>query len=191
MKKYLVIFSLIILLFVSVIYAVHSVSNIISKDYFLNQHEIHVSIINDSFPTDIILYGEDIVFCMHFEVDKIDEITEESLISQKQNQIIILSDLSGSMSISDNELLIIKEKVFSNQLDFYYLGTKELDRLYTLGFYEKPREEFDLCLSIVSSNDQLLHFNGIWTIENFDNQDDLSKALINQFIKVIIFNQSN
>lgn len=191
MKKYLAIFTVIIFSSISIKYVFDCVTNLFHEDYFLNQHDANVSMINEKFPTDIILYGEDIFFCKHFEIIKINYITEDSFSTQKQNQIIILSDLNGSLSISDQELLNIKEKIFAYELDFYYLGTKELERLHLLGFYEKPREELDLCLSIVSSNHQLLHFNGIWTSENFNNHDDLSKALINQFTKVIIFNQSN
>ena len=88
------------------------------------------------FNADIMVYGEDPKFRKNVEYRKIDAITEETLASGEEHgyRAIILFDRKGTMSITDEELLLIKEYVEEKAYDMIYIGLNYLDDFKRLGF---------------------------------------------------------
>lgn len=186
-KKFIIPIIIIICIFV-VIRASRENSNDFQDDY-----SRHIKILNN-YPIDIIVYGEDIPFRDNLNIRRIDEISKKLLKSSIKKQILILSDLDDSMSISDEELLIIKDELENNNdFDFYYLGTKELERLKQLGFYKEERPLGDYCLAIVIYEGRREFFTGIWAESDVkatkDNRETMAMLLARQFVRVLKSNE--
>lgn len=88
------------------------------------------------FNADIIIYGEEIAFRENVDYRRIDKISEETLNSSAEHgyRAILLLDDNGKMSITDDELLLIKSYVEEKGYDMVYIGTQYLDDLVRLGF---------------------------------------------------------
>lgn len=152
-------------------------------------YDINIKIVNESHPTDIILYGESINFRDELIYRETKYIDEDIFNSNKENRLIIINDLDGQVDLSDAEWSIIKENTIDGTWDFYYLGTDKLEKLKNLGFYNEERLENDLCLAIANYYDNKSTFNGIWTKEQedmFGNEDEqLGMVLVMQFVRII------
>jgi hypothetical protein len=193
MKKWIIGIVLAIIIMIPIAYFTNIFDIFNKDDGTLDDYDKNIIILNENISTDIILYGEMIPFRSELEFREVHNISSNTLNTTADYQILILSDLNGGMSITNEELLIIKEKVFENQLDFYYLGTKELSRLQEMGFFTTDRQETELCLAIVYSENELMYYNGIWTSSDVqatnDDRATLGMLLVRQFIRVLKTNQ--
>lgn len=88
------------------------------------------------FNADIMVYGEDAGLRDTVTYRTIDEVSEETLKSGDEHtyKAIILYDYKGTMEISDEELLLIKEYVEEKAYDMFYIGKNYLDDFKRLGF---------------------------------------------------------
>ena len=88
------------------------------------------------FNADIMVYGEEPGFIEDVKWRKIDKITEEVLNFKEPHgyRVIILFDYKGTMNITDEELLLIKDYVEEKGYDMIYIGKNYLDDLVRLKF---------------------------------------------------------
>jgi hypothetical protein len=179
---------------ISIGYFTEILNVFIKDDGTPDDYDKNIIILDDNISTDIILYGEMIPFRSELEYREVHQVSTTTLNTDAVYQIIILSDLNGGLSISDEELQIIKEKVFENKLDFYYLGRKELSRLQEMGFFSTKRQETELCLAIVYSKNEMIYYNGIWNSSDVqktkDDRATLGMLLVRQFIRVLETNNN-
>lgn len=159
-------------------------SNTEEKDTY----DLNIDILNESYPTDIVVYGEDIPFREKLIVRKIDGINENTLKTDKERQIIILSDLDGTLDITDNELLLIKNKIDNYECDFYYLGTDLKDTLQNLKFIDGwPADDY--CVALFNQNTITYQCYGVWTESDKqatdDNRESLGHVLVSSFVNVL------
>ncbi len=187
-KKFLVLSLLLILVAIfAVMLYLHWPSNdaISEKDTY----DKNIDILNESFPTDIVVIGEEIPFRDALIIRKIGNITGTALQTNKERQIIILSDIDGTLEISDNELLVIKDKLDAHACDFYYLGTTLNDRLISLGFLDTVWPSNDYCIALVNQEGKQLRYTGIWTESDKqatgDNRESLGHVLVSHFVFVL------
>lgn len=159
-------------------------TNKTEKDTYDN----NIDILNNSYPTDIIIYGEKIPFRETLIVRTVDRISEDILKTDKERQIIILSDLDGTLQIDDEELMIIKNKVNNLQCDFYYLGTNLIDKLINLEFIDAWPEN-DYCVALCKNNNTLYRYYGVWTESDkqatSDNRISLGHVLVSNFTHIL------
>ena len=157
-----------------------------------DSYDINIEVLNYSIPTDIVLIGESIPFREALIYRKLTNVTSELLETHKKYQVIILSDLDGTLSISDQELLIIKEKVDNHTSDFYYLGKNQANRLKQLGFVDYDWPSDDYCIAVVMFEGKQDNFTGIWAESDVqatkDNRETLGLLLVKQFIRVLSSN---
>lgn len=150
-----------------------------------DSYDLRIDVLNESYPTDIILFGEPIPFREKLIYRTVSQITNETFQTEKEHQVIILSDLDGTMNISDAELHLIKERVFSYQCSFYYLGTKLQDKLLELGFIEKAWPEGDYCVALVPTNGRIIYSYDNWTEKDKQQTDD-SREMVGNLIIIDI-----
>lgn len=88
------------------------------------------------FNADIMVYGEEPFFRDTLKWRRINEITEETLNYEESHgyRAVILFDHGGTMCISPEELLLIKEYVEEKGYDMIYIGKQYLRELERLGF---------------------------------------------------------
>ncbi|MBE5926948.1 MAG: hypothetical protein E7270_08320 [Lachnospiraceae bacterium] len=148
-------------------------------------YDLNIDVLNESYPTDIILCGENIPFREALVVRKVDKITEEALKTDKAHQIIILSDLDGTLKITDEELKLIKNKLDKFECNFYYVGTNLKDRLINLEFIESWPED-DYCVALFNNDNTIYSFYGIWKESDKqatgDNRESLGHVLVSGFV---------
>lgn len=99
-------------------------------------YNIAAEALDIEFNADIMVYGENPEFRDTVKYRTIDKITEEALNYEEEHgyRAIILFDHKGTMSISDNELLLIKKFVEEKGYDMIYVGKNYLDDFKRLGF---------------------------------------------------------
>ncbi len=155
----------------------------------MDSYDRDIIVLNENYPTDIIIYGEDIPFRKELITRKINNISKEVLTTDKNYQVLVISDLSGILEISDEELLIVKDALLKFELDFYYLGTEKMARLKDLGFYEDDWSSDDYCFSSIKYEGRRAYFAGIWAKRDVEitnnNKETLGEILVDQFVSVI------
>lgn len=103
-----------------------------------DSYSLQIDMINDCVNVDVMVYGEEPGFREGFEWRRIDNISKKSL----KNDILhvyrwlIIFDYDGAVEMTDDELLLIKDKVEGGSLNMLYIGEKYLDDFKRLGFTE-------------------------------------------------------
>ena len=148
-------------------------------------------IVTESFPTQFVIYGDEIDFAPAVFVRYINAINEENLRIQNgyTHQMIIINDLSGNVNLSDEEWLLINQYVKSDsRYNMFYLGSKEFEQLVDLEIVTDGMlsYETDLSIGIVHEGEQRVVVFGTYQINT---KGSLSEALIHEH--VFALKQSN
>lgn len=110
-----------------------------NQDFEGDTYDEEIVIVNQSFPTDVVLLGEDIYFRPAFQYRRIDKITLDSLSYDPEKYIrlvLVISDLGGSVHLIDEEYSVIKQLLDDNVIDYYYFGTSKVADLIKHGLWE-------------------------------------------------------
>lgn len=94
--------------------------------------ERDIRILTETYPTQFVVYGEMIDFDSSIKVKYVEEINEETLRREPQYvySVIIVNDLTGKVTLSDEEWGMISELVKSdNTYNLFYLGNEDIDQL--------------------------------------------------------------
>ena len=148
--------------------------------------EEDIMIATQTYPTQILIYGNKIDFDSKLNITYINEISKDSLKFDNNfsYQYIIINDLDDQINISDKELTLIGEIVRSNKhCNFIYLGSKELYKIKNSGIlieelYYNPG---DLSVGLFYENDELISVLGTYTT----NSTSVSKAILHQHVYFI------
>lgn len=87
--------------------------------------------ITDVIPTEIFVYGDELTFSSDVYMDQIDEISEDSIMSNWKYNFIILNDPNGNMSLSDEEMDLLNTYVVEKYYNIIYLGSNLCSDLYS------------------------------------------------------------
>lgn len=126
--------ALILLVITAIIFKVFILDNNESEND--DSYSLQIDMINDQVNVDVMVYGEEPGFRKDFEWRRIDAISKDSL----KNDILhgyrwlIIFDQDGAVEMTDDELLLIKDKVEENSLNMLYIGEKYLENFKRLGF---------------------------------------------------------
>jgi len=104
-----------------------------------NSYNGYIKVLNDSYPSDIIVYGEDIGFRSTLNYRVITEINEENLTSDPKYQysFFVINDRSGSLKITDREFALCKKLADENNQSFFYIGQQYVQKLREFDFYDQ------------------------------------------------------
>jgi len=140
----------------------------------LDGYDIAAQGLDIEFDADIMVYGENPNFRDTVKWRKIDGITEETLNYEEPHgyRAVILFDHGGTMTITDEELLLIKSYVEEKGYDMIYIGKDYLPDLSRLGFtrgYESDEYSLGYIGSMhvgkeiqQNSSSNLYAMHGIW-----------------------------
>lgn len=131
-----------------------------------------IDVINNKLPTDVLVYGEDMDFRDGVKYSKISKLDDRSLSGSKKYTVLIINDMSGKVTLSDQELDLLKEKTKDVNFYFYYCGKNLIDKLVSAGIFdENTFQDGDLCCGYVTSEGEKIRYGGIYT-ENLKQIDD-------------------
>lgn len=82
-----------------------------SEGTYGDEYEEEIDVENNKMPIQILFYGEDVCFRDGVKYNKISNTSNETLKSDKNHTVLIISDLTGNLIVIDTEMNCIKEKV--------------------------------------------------------------------------------
>lgn len=146
------------------------------------------------FNADIMVYGEDPGFIEEVKWRRIETISEESMDDGNNHgyRAIVLFDYEGTISVTDEELILIKNYVEDKGYDMFYIGKQYLDDFQRLKF-TKGCEPEEISLEYIGSINygkdvqqnevgNLYAYHGLWTERDEeqvgDNPDMLRQIMI-------------
>lgn len=140
MKKRILIIVGLVILFSAIILAVVLQQK---KGTEADGYDIAAEELQLDFNADIMWYGENPNFRKTVVCREITSITDESLSSDDTHgyKAVVLFDNQGTMEVSDDELLLLKQYVEKKGYDMIYIGEKYLDDFERLGFTVGCEEE--------------------------------------------------
>jgi hypothetical protein len=124
-----------------------------------------VKLVNENYPTEIIVYGDIVEFDHGFVARYIDSISIENLTSDEKYMfsVLVINDLEGNAPVSDEEMQIIKEMFDEENLNLYYFGTNLLGPLKEYGFYSDTLQPTDMSIAQVHEpQGSIVSIYGIW-----------------------------
>ena len=157
-----------------------------------DSYDEEIIIINKTFPVDVVIFGDSIEFRPEFEYRMIEDITDELLIFNKSKYlrlVIIVNDLSSTVSLTEKQYKIIKRGIENDIIDFYYLGTRLINKLIEYEIWNAPLGEGELAVCLALYNRNLTYFSGIWSEYDVkmaaNNKEALGSAIISQIARCI------
>lgn len=102
----------------------------------LSSNEKALKIVTETYPTQIIVYGDKINFDSAISVKYIDVVNKETLTreSKYSYSLIIVNDLTGNATLSDDDWSLLSDLVKSdNTYNLFYLGDEDIDQILRVG----------------------------------------------------------
>ena len=140
------------------------------KPYLCSEAGMKKSL-NETFPSDVMIYGEDIDFKGIVNPRKINDLSEESLLANKNtdHRFLLIVDRENKLDLSVDELKKAKGILMNkdNGFSYYYIGKEGVGKMAEAGLVEKvygadacavgsrsyPHEEYNY----------RMHSEGFWT----------------------------
>ena len=139
-----------------------------SDDETKDSYDLAIDVITSEIPTTIFIYGEELELRDNVQYKRITEISEDSLVSENEFSVLILSDLQGTLSVTDEEYQIIKNKLDEEaEFSFYYLGEKEFKNIEDAGIIDlNVAVGGDLCVASTVYCGDRIAWGGLYTHED-------------------------
>lgn len=133
----------------------------------LTSAEKDIKIITETYPTQIVVYGDEIDFDSSIKVKYIDSINEESLERDLQYKysLIIVNDLARNVTLTDEEWGLLSNIVKSdNTYNMFYLGDEDIDQLLRVGVFSglDMWNEGDLSLGLTHEGEDVITVFGTY-----------------------------
>ncbi|MBQ2981665.1 MAG: hypothetical protein IJD58_06010 [Lachnospiraceae bacterium] len=148
--------------------------------------ENDIEILSKEYPTLMHIYGEELKFDDSISTNNISQITSDIFrrTDDYDYQLLIINDLSGKNVLSDDEWMIIKEVLMSNNdINFLYLGNKQFDKIIEVGIVEGDRTMFqdgDLSLGLFYEGETAISVYGTYTSTLGKSQKDVCEAIMRE-----------
>ncbi len=124
-----------------------------------------IKVLNNSFPSDIIVYGEDVGFNEALNYRTIQQISEENLTSDSKHKytFFVINDRQGKLEITDDEFALCKKMCDEHNMNFFYIGTQYLEHLQTFGFHRGLYTDDACGVGYVQGEMGHTTIQGLWT----------------------------
>jgi len=138
-------------------------SGLFSKPPLEDQYDINIKIVNTTYPSDVIIYGEDINFRSSFLYRKVNNLNEQSLHSEEYDyKFIIICDREGSVNITSEDYDFLLRLIQDEGYCLIYIGSEKLDDFKNHGFFTMLDSGIKGFMKIPSSSTQGV-VQGFWT----------------------------
>lgn len=156
-----------------------------------SEYEQTAEAMKKDYPTDIFVYGEDCNFMSFVPYTDIQEISRESVKSDKTYKVIIVNDMYGNTPLTDADYQLLYQLVIDGEYSFAYVGKSKLRSFVEKGFIEDYFMEEDAGFQIRNRNEGGTTSVGFWTDTTQAYYDEgatdiLGETLIAVFVKRII-----
>ena len=164
-----------------------------STDDIGDSYDQDIRVINESHPVKIILYGEPIYFRKEVKYYSVDHLSNDILStsgSEYERVVLVVNDLNGTVTLSQEDLVIISGAVNDGSIDLYYLGKNNREKLINSGIRGGSAViDGELSLVRAMSENRMINFIGFWT-ENEDiisrsNEELLGECIIDNIVNCI------
>lgn len=156
------------------------------------QYEDEINVLNVNFPSDIIVYGEEVGFDSKLKYREITDITEENLTSDSKYKytFLVINDREGKLDITEEDLALCKKMCEKKDMNFFYIGEKQLENLKTAGFYSLSSSDDVMGIGYVISPTGNVSVQGFWSsIEEEHSKKNsglLGQILVYEFVDDVI-----
>lgn len=166
----------------------------IAQNDILDSYDEAIVILNEKYPSDIVLYGEEIDFRSELNYRTIETLSKETLISDEKYEytFLVINDRQGNVKLTDEKIKELKILVDEMNISFYYIGQQYLSNLKEAGFYSNVFNDDYHGIGYVVSPTEKGHasVHGLWTSveeEHYkSNIELLEQVLVYSFIDDVI-----
>ena len=161
---------------------------------FKDSYEQSIYVLNENYPSDIVVLGDDVGFRDKLKYRQITEMTEENLRSEDSFKytFFVINDRKGTLTLTDEDFALCKKIVDEKAISFYYIGTQYLPQLKKHGFFENEFTDdyMGIAYVLASNPSGRASIHGLWTSleeENFlINSELLGEVLVYSFVDDVI-----
>lgn len=159
--------------------------SVTTPDDVMDSYDKQIEMSISSFPTDLIIYGDDCNLRKRAVFRQIPSISEDTLKSSEmyQYKVIIINDIYNNADLSSEDLDLLYEYVIEGEYHFYYFGSRYLDDFLSKGFYQMELQP-DSCgfgVRHVAEKTSIVVNEGMWTSGDYDvytaNSDYLGQVI--------------
>lgn len=157
-----------------------------------DSYDQNIKILNQSYPTQIVLYGDEIKFrdaLVYEETDNIESSIESFNKKKYKRMVIIINDLAGNAKLNEGDCLAIKAAIDEGLTDVYYLGIGQFSTLQNAGIWNGSVQSGDLSMVTALYNHTYCFFSGVWTDYDVsmtqNNPEALGQVLVSQMVRCI------
>ncbi len=141
------------------------ISSSLNEETAYSTYDTEIKILNESYPSDIIVYGEDVGFDSGLKFRTINEIKEEHFTqdSNYKYTFFVINDRGGTAKITDEEFELIKRVCDEKNINFFYIGKQYLEHLKDFGFYDQLYSTDPCGCAYIISPYGRTGIDGVWT----------------------------
>ena len=161
----------------------------------LDSYDEAIIIINENYPTDLIVYGDEIEFRDNFEYRVVSDFSEESLESSDEYsyRFLVVINVTGNMEFSDEELSSLLVYLRENNYGFFYFGSTGLDSFQRCNYFDSDLDPSSEGFGLVNYYGQEMVVQGFWSEYdanvNDSNPETLPSIILFNVVEVIDSNE--
>ena len=158
-------------------------------------YDKNIVIVNENFPSDIVIYGEEIKFREELKYRNIDKIDEANMIQDSYEfRFLVINDRLGNVVLTKEDAALILELIMQRRLmGFYYIGTEKLNMLKDSGIIQNELSS-SACAFCTGYAHGFLKYGIEWLYKNDElairqNDEFLGDVLLSHIVRLIQTNK--
>lgn len=158
-------------------------------------YDENIVIVNENFPSDIVIYGEEIKFREKLKYRNIDKIDEKNIIQDSYEfSFLVINDRFGNAVLTEEDVALILELIMQRRLmGFYYIGTAKLDIFQDVGIIQNELSS-SACAFCTGYTHGFLKYGIEWLYKNDElairqNDEFLGDVLLSRIVSLIQANK--
>lgn len=141
-------------------------------------------LLNETFPSDVMIYGEDVDFMDIVSPRKLSSLSKESILAEKDldHRFLVIVNRENTLDLSVDELKELKDVIMNkdNGISIYYIGSEGRDKFVEAGLVEKIYYKDDCgigseCIGYEDYNYRT-YSDGFWTAKD----EELYREALNE-----------
>lgn len=150
----------------------------------MDSYDKYINAAINTHPVEIFVFGKDCSFRDTVEYKTIIDFDSDNLYSDKEYKLIIVNDIDGNISLSDEEYSTIHDYIFDKHYAFLYIGTNLLQEFVKHDFIMDNFEKGDCSFGIRPIDEGMVAEIGTWDMEAQGYYDNGNKELLGECIFV-------
>lgn len=164
------------------------------NEAFKDSYDEAIYILNNSHPSRIYVYGDDVHFrdTLNYKNISTLDIAQFEKDAQYEYTFLVINDRSGKTPLNDNQCADLKKISDEKHLNVYYIGDKQLDKMKKAGFYRSEYADNYYSIAYICTPMEPGHMalHGVWTTTEEEyiqkNPELLGDILANSFVDDVI-----